>query len=73
MDERLARKVAKLHGIKPIGTFRVILLAYEKGIVEENKLREIIDKIVHGNFRVGADVISEFWLLFSQLKKKKRR
>lgn len=73
MDERLGRQVCKLYDLKPIGTLRIVLNAYEKNIIKEKELRELIKEIIGNKFRIGADVINEFWLIFDKLKKKKNR
>lgn len=71
IDEKLARKVAELHGIFPIGSLGVILLAYKKNMLNESGLNLIISKLISENFRIGADVLNEFWILFEHLKKMK--
>lgn len=71
IDEKLARKVAELHGFFPIGSLGIILLAYKKNILNENESKKIVNIIISGNFRVGAEVLNEFWILFNKLKKAK--
>ncbi|HLC53899.1 MAG TPA: DUF3368 domain-containing protein [Candidatus Nanoarchaeia archaeon] len=70
IDEAFARKVARIHGIKPIGVLRVLLIAYKRGIIEKNIVKEIFDKIMLEDFRVGANVLQEFLLLFDKVKRK---
>ncbi|MEK6892887.1 MAG: DUF3368 domain-containing protein [Nanoarchaeota archaeon] len=72
IDEKAARKIAELYGILPIGTLGVLLLAYQKKIVNESVLKEIIDKLILSDFRVGAEVINEFWKMLSSLKSSKK-
>ncbi len=71
MDDKLGRQVCKFYNMKPIGTLRVLLEAYNKNILDENSLREIITEITKHKFRIGADVINEFWFIFDKLKKRK--
>lgn len=73
IDEKPARKAAELYGLLPIGTLGVILLAYKKEIITENELNNIIEKLINDNFRIGAEVLNEFWKLFDMVKKKKRK
>lgn len=73
IDEKYARKAAKLHGLFPIGTFGVILLAYKKDIILEGEVRSIVEGLISGSFRIGADVLNEFWKLFDLVKKDKRK
>ncbi len=73
MDERLGRKVCKLYDITPKGTLRVLLEAFKRGIINELKLKEIIKNILENKFRIGADVINEFWVLFEKIKRGRLR
>ena len=68
IDERIARKVAEIQGLLPIGSLGIILLAYEKKLINEEDTKQIIDILISGNFRVGAEVISEFWRIFNRIK-----
>lgn len=71
IDEKIARQVSKLYGLKPIGTMRVLLEAYKKRTVNEGELEEIVAEIIKYKFRIGADVLNEFWNAFHKLKKKR--
>ncbi len=73
MDEKLGRQVCKLYKIKPIGTLRVILEAYNKNMIKEQEVRDTIKEIIEHKFRIGADVITEFWDIFERLKRKKKK
>ena len=73
IDEKSGRQICKLYKIKSIGTLRVILEAYEKNIIKEQELKDIIKEIIESKFRIGADVITEFWNVFEKLKKKKKK
>lgn len=73
IDEKAARKIAELYGILPIGTLGVLLLAYKKDIVNESMLKEIVNKLILSDFRVGAEVINDFWEMLSSLKSKKNK
>lgn len=71
IDEKRARKVAELYGILPIGSLGAILLAYKSHVINENEARNLVDKMITNNFRIGADVFSEFWVLFDRIKRHK--
>lgn len=73
IDEKSARKAAELHGMFPIGTLGVVLLAYKKDIVSEIDVGDIIEKLISDNFRIGAEVLNEFWKSFDLVKKDKRK
>ncbi|MBI2449833.1 DUF3368 domain-containing protein [Candidatus Pacearchaeota archaeon] len=72
MDEKFGRQVCKLYKIRPIGTLRVILEAYKNNIIKEQEFKDIIKGMIESKFRIGADVITEFWNIFEKLKKRKR-
>ena len=72
MDEKFGRQVCKLYKIKPIGTLRVILEVYNSSIIKEQELKDIIKGMIESKFRIGADVIIEFWDMFEKLKKRKK-
>lgn len=69
IDERAARKVASLYNLKPRGSLRVLLLAFIKKIINEEEIKKIITEMTKEKFRIGADVISEFWSIFDKIKK----
>lgn len=71
IDEKSARSVAELYGLLPIGTLGILLLGHKKNVLNEKEVNSLIDKIVLDEFRVGADVLQEFWKLFAGLKKLK--
>lgn len=72
IDERIARNVAKLEGLRPSGSIRVLLLAYKKGIITEDEMREMLTEMTSTKFRLSAEVINKFWMLFDKLKKVKK-
>src|SRR3989344_6696475 len=71
IDERTARKVAKLNGLKPIGSLRVLLMAFKKNLLTEKEIREIIGNMTSEKFRISASLINNFWILFDNFKKDK--
>jgi|SRR3989344_1953509 len=70
MDESIARKIAKLYNLQPIGSLRILLEAYKNKIINEKELEKIIEDMINNKYRIGAEVINEFWILFEKLKKK---
>ncbi len=72
IDEKAARKVASLYNLKPRGSLRVLLLAFIKKIINEEEIKKIVTEMTKEKFRIGADVISEFWSIFDKLKKSQR-
>ncbi len=70
IDEKKAREVAKLQGLKPKGSLRVILEAYQKNILNEKEIKEILTQMTATKFRVSAEIINMFWQAFDKLKEK---
>jgi uncharacterized protein len=73
IDEKIARKIALLYGVYPIGVLGVLLLSYKKNLIDENEINQIIEKLVLEGFRVGAEVIDQFWKMLDILKEEKGR
>lgn len=73
IDERDARKAAELHGLIPLGSLWVLLAAFKKEFISENELRQIINKMTTSKFRIGADVMNDFWNELMNLKKEKSK
>lgn len=69
IDETLARKVAKAFGLNPIGSLRVLLLAYKESILNEKEVKETVNKMIKLKFRLSATTLIRFWELFEKLKK----
>ena len=70
IDEALARETAKSLGLNPMGSLKVMLLAYEGSILNEKEIEEIINKMIKMKFRVSAATLIRFWELFEKIKKK---
>ena len=69
IDEVAAREAAKAFGIKPIGTLRVLLMAYKDNLINEEEVNEIIKEMESSKYRFSPDVLIEFWNLFKKIKK----
>lgn len=71
IDEKIAREIAKLHGLQPKGSLYVLLSAFKSNIIKENEMRGIIKEMTSKNFRISAEISNKFWELFDNLKKKR--
>lgn len=69
VDESIARRVCKLVGLRPVGSLGVVLLAYKNGIIDENRVKIIVRKMVSSDFRVSASVTERFWELFEKMER----
>lgn len=72
IDERIARKVSKLYGLKPRGSLYVLVLAYKKGAIDLDELNDYFVKLTSSQFRVGPEVVNDFWKKISRIKEKSR-
>ena len=68
IDEISARETAKSLGVKPIGTLRILLLAYEKKLIKKNDIKEAVIQMQRSKYRLGPAILLEFWELFDKLK-----
>ena len=72
IDDKLARKIARLYEVKTQGSLRVLLLAFKSKLLTENEIKKIlVEMTLNNNFRLSAGIISKFWILFDKLKGKK--
>lgn len=71
IDERSAREAAIAFNIKPLGSLRILLLAYEKNLFNESILKEVVHNMMSTNYRLSPSVLIEFWKLFEKLKRKR--
>lgn len=69
IDEKIARKVAKIYDIDSIGSLGVLLLAFRRKLLNERRIREIINEMIRNEFRLGAELINEFWEQLDEFKK----
>ncbi len=56
MDEQKGRRVAKRLNVRHIGTAGVLMLAYDKGIIQAGKVRECMDIMLANDIRLGKSV-----------------
>ena len=69
IDEISAREAAKAFGIKPIGTLRILLIAYKNGFINEAEVKETINEMENSKYRFSPSVLIEFWNLFEKIRK----
>ncbi len=70
IDEIAAREAAKAVEIKPIGSLRVLLIAYKQGLIKQSEIKEIINEMENSKYRFSPKVLIEFWGLFDRVTKK---
>jgi len=59
IDEKPARFVAKLLGLKPRGTVFVLLRALKEGIIDLDEFLNILSEMIRHGFRLREDIIVE--------------
>ena len=70
IDEISAREAAKAFGIRPIGSLRVLLIAYKNNLIGKEEVHELINEMENSKYRFSPKVLIEFWTLFEKIKKK---
>ena len=66
LDDRIARLKAKSMGLAVKGTIGLLRLAYDKGIIDKNKLVRALRELKEHGFRVSNSIINE---ILKKLKK----
>ena len=69
IDEISARDAAKAFGIKPIGTLRVLLIAYKNNLISKTDIKKLINEMESSKYRFSPKVLIEFWDLLEKIKK----
>ncbi|MCH8003081.1 MAG: DUF3368 domain-containing protein [Nanoarchaeota archaeon] len=69
IDEISAREAAKAFGIKPIGTLRVLIMAYKDNLINAIEIKGLISEMENSKYRFSPKVLIEFWDLFERIKK----
>ncbi len=69
IDEIAAREAAKSFGIKPIGSLRILLIAYQKNLISKEEVNGLTAEMQDSKYRFSPKVLIEFLELFEKLKK----
>lgn len=69
IDETAAREAAKSFGITPIGSLRVLLIAYQRSLISKKEINDLIAKMQDSKYRFSPKVLIEFWELFGKIKR----
>lgn len=56
MDEQKGRRVAKRLKVRHIGTAGILMLAYDKGLIQAEKVKECIDIMLENKIRLGENI-----------------
>ena len=60
LDERKARKVARLYGLEPKGTLWVVKDAQSKGKLSRDEVKELAFELVRSGFRIREELLIDF-------------
>lgn len=56
-DDKLARRMAELEGIRPIGTLGILLKAMQQGLITPHDAKMLLDQLIEYHaFRIGIGV-----------------
>ncbi|MBI2652041.1 DUF3368 domain-containing protein [Candidatus Woesearchaeota archaeon] len=69
IDETAAREAAKSFGIKPTGSLRILLIAYQRNLIIKEEINDLIAKMQDSKYRFSPKVLIEFWELFERMRK----
>lgn len=65
MDDSLARHVAKIEGLRVVGSLGVLALAHERGVLKSREsVEQALRQLLHGGLWTGADLVQDFWDAF---------
>ncbi|BAN90050.1 DUF3368 domain-containing protein [Aeropyrum camini] len=59
LDDRIARSKAKSMNLKVIGTIGLLRLAYNKGLIDKDKLIQALRELKEHGFRISDNIINE--------------
>lgn len=57
LDERKARRTAKFHNLKPIGTICILIEAWKNNKLNKKELKELIKKLIGKGYRINEALI----------------
>lgn len=66
LDDKLARQVATLHGLKPLGTLHILMRLYKEHMLQKQEVKGMIKLLLQHKFRLSSDVLAAFWDLLDK-------
>ena len=60
IDERKARRTAKLLGLKPKGTIGVIYEQYLRGYIKRQECKYLVFELIKNGYRIKEELLAEF-------------
>ena len=73
IDDSEGREAAELNGLNSVGSLRVLLLAFNKGIEDDAEVLKIFRKMIENKFWISGEITVTFLQLFEKLKKSKQK
>tara|TARA_Y100000310_G_scaffold305567_1_gene345822 strand:+ start:419 stop:934 length:516 start_codon:yes stop_codon:yes gene_type:complete len=68
IDEIAAREAAKAFGLQPIGSLRILLLAYKDRMLSRKDVKDLVNQMVRTKYRFSPQILLEFWHLMEKVK-----
>ncbi len=65
VDDKEARRVARILKIRPMGTCGILILAFRKGLISATEVEQILDDLIEAKFRIDSTV---YRLVIKELK-----
>lgn len=69
IDEIAAREAAKAFGIRPIGSLRILLMAYKKSLIGKAEIKNMVSDMENSKYRFSPAILVEFWELLEKMKR----
>lgn len=70
IDEQVARKVARLIGLQPYGSLRVLLQAYERKQIRREEVISLFRQLLAAGLYVSGDVVEGFYEMLERMERK---
>ena len=65
VDDKEARRVARILKIRPMGTCGILILAFRKGLISATEVEQILGDLIEAKFRIDSTV---YRLVIKELK-----
>ena len=60
IDDFIARNVAEINDLEPIGTLGILLESVKRGILSKEESKKVLDELIDKGFRLGVDIYKKF-------------
>lgn len=61
IDEAKARRIARMYALKPKGTMRVLTSSYQKDLLTQMELTNLLEELIKSGYRIREDILLEVY------------